>query len=187
MNALATRWQQCVSKANSRCSIGQTLLFALLLEHMMMSVKEATANSCARSHYSNFDIGWSCCSFRNIIIRPQWTLNKRSLVHIGRPPGCFEKHFGTNSAKKLSIESNCFHKITFTWLEGCFCCKIVPCVSTCRINLTKMHFKYPIVDTGEFILRWNMALVKLLAKVCKWFQMLYLICNFYRVSKLVPD
>ena len=62
MHALATRWQQCVSKANSRCNIGQTLLL-LLLEHMMMSVlKEASsllasaANSCG-SHYSNFDIG----------------------------------------------------------------------------------------------------------------------------------
>ena len=172
MNALATRWQQCVSKANSRCSIGQTLLFALLLEHMMMSVKEATANSCARSHYSNFDIGWSCCSFRNIIIRPQWTLNKRSLVRIGRPPGCFEKHFGTNSAKKMWVEKNKFCKN----IPSCYFLKdvfvIVPCVSTCGINLTRMHFKYPIVNTGEFISKWNTALQSLGKITCKSLQMI---------------
>ena len=54
INVFATRWH-CVSKANSRCNIGQTLLLLLLLEHMMMSEDNSW-----RSHYLNFaDIEWT--------------------------------------------------------------------------------------------------------------------------------
>ena len=54
INVLATRWH-CVSKANSRCNIGQTWLLLLLLEHMMMSEDNSW-----RSHYLNFaDIEWT--------------------------------------------------------------------------------------------------------------------------------
>ena len=53
----------------------------------------------------------------------------------GRPPGCFEKHFGTNSAKKLSIVKNSFCKIPFSFLEGCFCC------SALRFNLWNKSYQ----------------------------------------------